>query len=121
MDQAIAQYESIKDIVQRYEKACDDQNYKLQDSIREEIEAMPLEVTVRYLGWTQPGSDSDPDEYRILLSWGGPAVQITGELSQLEPVTARIEAQDWGTEWTPYTEADELILLEFARCFWFGA
>jgi hypothetical protein len=42
-------------------------------------------------------------EYRILLCTGGPAVQITGNLSSYnEPAAATLQHQDWFLPWTDY-------------------
>jgi hypothetical protein len=100
------------------------EEYNDEDKAREAIEQDPLSVEIRS-GWYTPGSETDkePSEYRILLAWGGPACQIRGELDEYrQPETARIEHQDWGTPWTKYriSSEDEEILLEYARCFYFG-
>lgn len=87
-----------------------------------------LSVEVRS-GWYVPGSrhtetGPSPEEYNILLSTGGPALRLIGNLSEHgEPETARLEYQDWGIPWTRYTEfsgEDEAACLTFARCFYFG-
>src|SRR5262245_38130506 len=75
-----------------------------------------------------------PAEYRILLCTGGPAVQIVGRLNEhCEPETAVMQVQDWFQPWTDFhpvfVERDagedthrthEDVLLDYARCFWFG-
>ena len=83
----------------------------------------PLSVEVRY-GWYAPGAEqlSDtPDEYRIMLSWGGPAARIVGTLDiHGQPETATLEVQDWGTPWTEYTAEDPDVLLRYAQFFYYG-
>jgi len=94
-----------------------------EDKAREVIEEDPLSIEVR-TGWHSPGPCSTPEEYKILLCTGGPAVQIIGDLNEhLEPQTATIQGQNWFTPWVSYTEttADEdEALLTYARQFYFG-
>lgn len=104
------------------EQADDDR--KREDAERE-IHESPLSVEVRSTGWRSPGDQeaAKPDEYRILMTWGGPAVQVTGDLDEYgEPENARIEGQDWFQPWTALelTEEEGEALLEFARCFYFA-
>jgi hypothetical protein len=73
--------------------------------------------------WAPTGHphDSLPTDYRILLGTGGPAVRMIGELDRYqEPKTAVLQAQDWFTPWVDFEGADEEVLLDFARCFYFG-
>lgn len=93
-----------------------------EDDARELIENDPLSVEVRS-GWTTPGDTVEPDEFRILLCTGGPAVQIKGELDVYgEPCRAWLEYQDWFSGWTerPNESGDLDALLSYARCFYFG-
>lgn len=112
------------------------------DAVRQRIHEDALSVEVRS-GWVAPGAwdaamgrdRAKPEEYRILLCTGGPACQIVGEVSEHgEPETARLQVQDWFTPWTDFypetgnperpgglaVEDAEVILLEYARCFYFG-
>lgn len=147
-EQAQAQFESIKEMVETLEEACTEQGDDSDDSLeqrREEaqqrIHEDALSVEVRS-GWEEPGQfcaekHVRAEEYRILLCTGGPAVQIMGELSEHgEPETARLMMQDWGLPWTEYRPLDtapgavaagyyldpkaEEILLTYARQFYFG-
>lgn len=93
-----------------------------EDDARQRIQEDPLSIQVRS-GWYSPGEDSPaPEEFEILLSTGGPAVRILGELDERgEPSRAWIQWQDWGTPWTDYYEPgmrDEC--LEYASHFYFG-
>lgn len=95
-----------------------------EDAIRQEIQESPLSVEVRS-DWHTPGSeDADAGEYRILLTTGGPALQLVGDLDQWkQPDSARLEWQDWGTPWTQLhglSSDEEDALLTFAQSFWFG-
>lgn len=92
-----------------------------QDEAREYIHEDALEVTVRSDWHEVGGNDNEPTEFCILLSTGGPASRIRGELDGETPYRAWLEVQDWGTPWTRYHE-DGLqdILLAYAGCFYFG-
>lgn len=85
------------------------------------IQEDALSVEVR-TSWHSPGdTEGSKPEYTILLSTGGPATRIIGELDQYgEPKTARLEAQDWFMPWTEYRDSDESVLLEYARVFYYG-
>lgn len=87
---------------------------------RERIEEDALSVQIRS-GWYSPGEEPQPEEFEILLSTGGPATRIIGELDEYrQPIRARLQAQDWFTAWTDYLDADQDVLLNYARCFYFG-
>ena len=94
-----------------------------EEEAREEIENDALSVEVRSSWHAVGDTDSKPDEYRILVTTGGPAVQIVGNLNQYgEPENARLQVQDWFKPWTEFptsTEEDE-ALETYARCFYFG-
>ncbi len=73
------------------------------DSLRERIEQMPLSVQVRD-GWRWPSAESDgAEEFEILLSTGGPALRITGEIGG----SPSLQWQDWGTPWTDYRDTTD--------------
>jgi hypothetical protein len=123
---------SIVEMVTAYEKAQETEEPQPltdfdkpvdADTIMEHIEESPLSVEVRE-PWHAPGVAETPSEYNILLSTGGPALRLIGELSEHGyPENARLEHQDWFKPWTelrPLTDAEEAALLSFARCFYFG-
>jgi hypothetical protein len=93
----------------------------IEDAMRE----APLSVDVRCSSWQAP-SDTDfvPDEFQILLSTGGPALRIMGELDQWgQPARCWLEHQDWGTPWARYfsRSADRSTALRwFAGLFYYG-
>lgn len=94
-----------------------------REKARQEIQEDPLSVQVRS-DWYSPGEESTPGEYQILLSWGGPATRIIGDLNEHgEPMRATLEAQDWGTPWTEYRGAwangGAETLLAYARQFYY--
>jgi len=128
---AIGHWNSIKELVTALEDA---EGGKPDADARNAIEESALSVEVR-TNWYDPYSkdaDTKPGEYRILLTWGGPALQLVGELTEHgEPETAKLQHQDWGTGWTdsfPYITDRESVewgayqetLLTFARFFYFG-
>ena len=92
-----------------------------RDEAEQRIHEDALSVEVRD-GWYPAGDHaSSSEEFRILLSTGGPATRIIGELQNGDPMSARLEVQDWGTSWTEYREKGlENVLLDYARCFYFG-
>lgn len=87
------------------------------------IQEDPLSIEVRS-DWHSIGdSDNKPTEYNILLTTGGPAARIIGELDEYQqPKTARFEYQDWFRPWTEVrtTEEQDAIMLEYANHFYFG-
>lgn len=106
------------------------EEYTDVDAVRERAQESALSVEVRG-PWHVPGSDGGArlDEYRILLSTGGPALQIVGEIGDHgepdgEPT---MQIQDRGTPWTDYypdtaRAADDWddALGWFVGCFYFG-
>jgi len=76
------------------------------DEYFEQAHEMPLEVCHRS-DWQSVSCQLFPSEFLILLSTGGPAVRITGDLDRGTPINARIEHQDWGTGWTPLFLSDD--------------
>ena len=87
----------------------------------ERIQEDALSVEVR-ADWHAVGDvpDTANGQFVILLSTGGPASRIQGELSNGEPHRAWLEVQDWGTPWTQYFDIEQDTLLAYARCFYFG-
>lgn len=117
--QAKAQLESILEMVSTLMNAAPEE---AQDAARETIEQDPLSITVRS-GWHTPGDKVEIEEFNILLCTGGPAVRIIGDLSEhMEPSSATLQYQDWGTPWTIYylTEEEEQAVLAYCGCFYFG-
>jgi hypothetical protein len=91
-----------------------------EDSARQEIQESPLSLQVRS-GWVSPGEEMEASEFEILLSTGGPALRIRGELDEhKQPDRAWLEYQDWGTPWTQYFDVEQDTLLQFCQVFYFG-
>jgi len=101
----------------------DREEYHDEEKAREQIQEDALEVSVRASGWRSPGETPEADEYRILITTGGPACQVKGDLdAHMQPEDADIQYQDWGTPWTnlPTTQEEDDALLEYARQFYLG-
>jgi hypothetical protein len=136
--QARAQLTAIKEMVtclQQAEAGAQDmgtedqgdleewQKAKAFEEAREEILDSALSVHVR-TGWHSVGAVEacKPTHYKILLCWGGPAVQIVGTLDDYnQPDSARLQYQDWFTAWEDYplTQAQEETLVQYAQQFYF--
>jgi hypothetical protein len=94
-----------------------------QDDARQRISEDPLSVEVTFSPCS-PGETPGPDGFVILLTTGGPAVRIRGDLDgNNEPRRAGIEAQDWFLPWTEYhgDGIEHDALLTYCRQFYFGA
>lgn len=101
----------------------------IQERVEEWARERPLSVQVRGK-WYEPGSDwqdaAKPVEYEILLSTGGPALRLRGDLGlHGEPETADLEMQDWGVPWREYTgdawtAHSRDALMWFAGLFYYG-
>jgi hypothetical protein len=119
-EQGQAQYDSIREMVAHLN---DDPG---NDRAREAILEDALSVHVR-TGWHEPGTDDELEEFEILLCWGGgPAARLIGRLNRYsEPLTVRMQVQDWFEPWTDFypnaVKDDEDALLTYARCFYFGS
>lgn len=88
-----------------------------EDDARERIQEDAL--SVRIFGERIDG-EWQADRFELLLTTGGPAVRIMGELdANNEPDRAWLEVQDWGKPWTQYFLADQDTLLTYCRCFCF--
>lgn len=106
------------------EAACkiDGREMKDADAVRERIQESPLSVQVRG-GWHDPGADDDgPEEYCVLLSTGGPALRIIGDLDGVGYAeTATMQCQDWCTPWRDVDTSEYgAALLAFVQEFYFG-
>ena len=128
--QAGAQLASIEELVTCLEHAqeCDDTACGAdcphdEDTAREAIIDDVLSVEVR-TDWHTVGAVEacKPTDYKILLCWGGPAVQIVGTLdAHNQPDSAELQYQDWFTPWIDYplTSAQKQTLITYAQQFYF--
>ena len=118
--QALAQLRSIVEMVTVFRTAASDEE---REAAQIRIDEDPLSVEVRS-GWSQPGqAQAQPNEFRILLCTGGPAVRIIGELNEHgEPERAQMEHQDWFTPWQCLfgtSEEENIALLAYCSQFCF--
>ena len=128
--QAGAQLASIEELITCLEHAheCDDSACGAdcphdEDTAREAITDDVLSVEVR-TDWHTVGvvEAAKPTHYKILLCWGGPAVQIIGTLdAHNQPDSAGLQYQDWFTTWLDYplTKAEGETVVKYAQQFSF--
>ena len=97
------------------------------ERIERKVDEMPLSVEVRsgWGSWADFKDGAIPEEFRILLSTGGPAVQIVGEISHHgEPECIKIEYQDWFLPWKALPNFDDNRVAKalewFCSRFYFG-
>jgi hypothetical protein len=90
-----------------------------REDAEQRIHEDPLSLQFRS-GWVQSKEDMEPEEFELLLTTGGPAVRILGDIQGGEATRAYMQVQDWGTPWTDYYEEGcGELLLTYARCFCF--
>jgi len=91
-----------------------------EDDARQRIDEDPLSLEFRS-GWVSSKDDMEPEEYCLLLSTGGPATRIIGDIDNGEATSARLQVQDWGTPWTEHvvTGEDHRALMAYVQCFCF--
>lgn len=84
------------------------------------IQEDPLSIEFRS-GWVTDKSEMQAEEFCILLSTGGPASRIVGEIRDGQAHRPRLEVQDWGTAWTEFQHTSEDIeaLEAYCACFSF--
>lgn len=99
------------------------ETFESADELRERLQEGPLSVQVRS-DWHTPGEEGvKPSEFMILLSTGGPALRIIGDLGHWgEAEAAKLQYQDWGTPWTDHdlTSNERAALLNYCGLFYFG-
>mgnify|MGYP003116326192 FL=1 len=115
----------IKSMVEDFKKDKIFENLKdfeSQDQLRESVLNSALSVEFRSGWYSSLDDELVPEEFKILLSWGGPALRIIGELDNYGPVNPKLQFQDWGTPWTDFeiTEDQQDALNWFCNCFYFG-
>ena len=97
----------------------------LQEAITEYAQEMPLTVRIRS-DWHNPGEAFTAFEFEILLSTGGPACRIIGELDSgsvawQSGCRPAIQHRDWFKPWTESSyDIDTIALLWFCEQFYFG-
>ena len=92
---------SIVELVQNYRAAINDrEDHRAFEEAEQAIHEDPLEIKMRS-GWQDPGDRplSGDGEFFILLSTGGPATRIFGELYRGSIDSAVFQGQDWFEAW----------------------
>jgi hypothetical protein len=92
-----------------------------REDAEQRIHDDPMSLEYRS-GWCASKEEMEPEEFVLLLTTGGPAVRIIGEVSDGEPDRPRLQTQDWGTSWTDYFGGEDHsddceALLTYCRCF----
>jgi len=123
LQEMVKNYE-IGSYIEESNVTTQDQEEKLEE-IRENILNSALSVEFRN-GWYSDlyhlKGVTEPIEFKILLSWGGPSLRIIGEIEENFAVNPKLQFQDWGTPWTDLeiTEDQQKALNWFCNCFYFG-
>ena len=129
-NQAKAQVESIVSLIQYLawdwdgladDEIPEDSEYNCRDDVYQAIQEKPLSVEVRS-GWESSFHSFTVDEFRILLCWGGPSVEIRGEIGlRGEPENVKVFYTDWDSS-GEYVLSDEEreAVTEFCQQFYFG-
>ena len=118
---SIVEYFETGSYIEQSNVTTNEQEEKLEE-IRESINNSALSVEFRS-GWSTNSEKLEAEEFKILLTWGGPALRVIGDLDQYkQPENIKMQFQDWGTPWTDYelTEKEEESLNWFVNCFYFG-
>jgi len=119
--ESIVEYFETGSYIEQSNVTTNEQEEKLEE-IRESINNSALSVEFRS-GWSTNSEKLEVEEFKILLTWGGPALQVIGELDQYkQPENIKLQFQDWGTPWTDFElkENQENALNWFCNCFYFG-
>ena len=100
-----------------------DEEWHDEDGAERAIDEDPLSLQVQG-DWHGIGEEEDAKNgrFEILLTTGGPAARIMGELRDGQPYRAWFEYQDWFKPWTEVwvDSADNAVMLEYAQRFYFG-
>jgi hypothetical protein len=76
------------------------------EAVADYARELPLSVLIRS-DWHEVGAESTYSEFEILLSTGGPAVRVLGDLdSYSEPYRPGLQFSDWGVSWTDHPESN---------------
>ena len=126
LNNAIGHIESMVENFKKDQQLQESNDYNQQDELRESVLNSALSVEFRSGWYSSLDEETKPEEFKILLSWGGPALRIIGELDDYGPVNPKLQFQDWGTPWTDLNDIWELnqnqqdALNWFCNCFYFG-
>jgi hypothetical protein len=120
---ACAKYQTLIDGRVDEEVEIDGDTFKDATELTDWLQEGALSVEIRD-GWYTSGDKSGgPEEFKILVSTGGPAFRIIGELDQYnQPSNVRAEHQDWGTPWieVELSNEEQEAVDWFAGLFYYG-
>ena len=105
------------------EVKIDGDTFTNASEIADRLQAGAISVEVRGAWHTPGGSEANPAEFQVLISTGGPAFRIIGDLDLHGcPTDVRAEHQDRGTPWTTIDLNDEEqeAVDWFAGLFYYG-
>ena len=122
LQNAISTIETMVEDFKKDQQLQESNDYNQQDELRESILNSALSVEFRSGWYSSLDEETKPEEFKILLTWGGPALRVIGELDDYGPVNPKLQFQDWGTLWTDFkiTEDQQKALNWFCNCFYFG-
>ena len=123
LQNAIGHIESMVEDFKKDQQLQESNDYNQQDELRESILNSALSVEFRSGWYSSLDEETKPEEFKILLTWGGPALRVIGDLDGYkQPENIKMQYQDWGTLWTDFelTENQEKALNWFVNCFYFG-
>lgn len=106
-----------------YAQLADEDPERIKDDAEQAIHDDPLDIEYR-AGWYSAGQDmpEKPEEFRVLVTTGGPAVRIIGELDARGSIDrARLQVQDWGTTWTDFFSTDQSVLIRYCEMIGVGS
>ena len=116
---------ALVDLAQALKDAQEADDSEAIEAAERAIDEDPLSVQVRD-GWRAPGAESEgPEEFEVLLSTGGPASRIRGQLDDNGyPENFFVEVQDWFQPWQSFVgmtgEQGDLIRDYYLSRFYFG-
>ena len=125
LNNAIGHIESMVEDFKKDQQLQESNDYNQQDELRESVLNSALSIQFRS-GWYSSLYDrvriGQPAEFKILLSWGGPALRIIGEIEENFSINPKLQYKDWGTPWIDFeiTEDQQKALNWFCNCFYFG-
>ena len=122
LENAKGHIESMVEDFKKDQQLQQSNDYNQQDELRESVLNSALSVEFRSGWYSSPNEEIEPEEFKILLSWGGPALRIIGELDDYGPINPKLQFQDWGTPWIDFeiTDDQQKALNWFCNCFYFG-
>ena len=132
LNNAKGHFASILGWCEEHAQALHDDDMEAVERIEKEANQSALSIEWRCADWMSAGdSDFKADQGRVLLTFGGPSLQLLVTLYDGEPSDPVLQYQDWFTSWTNLTFGDhgdfkidhdraEAALQWFASQFYWG-